>query len=105
MSTELSFAKLNSVNVIRCQDVFPECREWSESDWAIALVGEVGEACNLVKKRNRGQKIDPEIVADEIADAVIYADLLCEKLGVSLEAAIIRKFNEVSKRRNYQIKL
>ena len=62
------------------------------------LAGEVGEARNLIKKRRRGDIIDREDIADELADAVIYVDHLCRRLGMSLEAAILRKFNTVSER-------
>ena len=73
---------------------------WSHNDWGVAFAGEAGEACNKLKKLRRGDfpsnRFTREMIADEIADTVIYADLLCERLGVSLEEAIVRKFNEVS---------
>ena len=45
------------------------------------------------------------MIADELADAIIYADLLATRLDVSLEDAIIRKFNEVSERMGSQFKI
>lgn len=59
------------------------------------MAGEMGETCNAVKKLRRGDG-NVEAVADEIADTIIYADLLCERLGINLEHAIIRKFNRTS---------
>ena len=37
-----------------------------------------------------------EMIADELADTVIYADLLCHRLGLSLGKAVQRKFNATS---------
>lgn len=72
--------------------------------------GECGEALNVIKKLRR---LDTEgdtapanagldratlmkAAADEIADMVIYADLLCARLGISLGDAIVSKFNRTS---------
>lgn len=91
--------------------------DWSLSDWLIAAVGELGEACNVVKKLNRWrdklpqtskQKSEAELKAqllDEIADTVIYLDLCAHKLGASLEDAIISKFNRVSDVYSFDIKI
>lgn len=95
----LSFRDLSIANSVRDRDAFPTCGDWTESDWATAIAGEVGEACNFIKKRRRGDDAIPvETVADEFADAVIYIDLLCHRMGTTLEAAILRKFNVVSER-------
>lgn len=61
---------------------------WSGSDWMVALLGELGEAANILKKLNRvrdgipGNKATPdqlrEQFADELADAYVYLDLLCQ---------------------------
>lgn len=42
-------------------------------------------------------------IADEIADTVIYADLLAARRGIDLGNAVITKFNTVSKRANSDI--
>lgn len=75
------------------------------SDWACALSGEVGEACNLIKKKNRGDIISNKDIGKEIADAVIYAAFLAERLDIDLEKAVRDKFNEVSDRVGSKIKL
>lgn len=41
----------------------------------------------------------------ELADHIIYADLLAARLGVNLEAAVVRKFNAVSTMRKSSIRL
>lgn len=98
----LSFERLKEANALRSNITFPACNVWTLGDWGCAVAGEVGEACNLMKKSRRGEPIPADQIADELADVVIYSDLICSKMGVTLEDAIRRKFNEVSKRRNYE---
>lgn len=84
---------------------------WSLSDWMTAVVGELGEAANVAKKLNRvrdgipGNKETPEklmaALADEIADAFIYLDLLAQSQGIDLEQAVIKKFNQTSQKIGY----
>lgn len=79
--------------------------DWSPNDWMVAVVGEVGEAANLLKKMKRGD-FDTKDALDaaraelekELADIVIYLDLLAFQLGVELDSAVVQKFNEVSRR-------
>ena len=78
-----------------------------------ALSARAGSAANLTKKMNRvwpsGQfaaswnKPEDQRIADlterlggELADVVIYADLLASKLGLSLGDLVVRKFNAKS---------
>lgn len=105
MTDDLKFRDLQERNADRCETVFHGIMEWSPTDWACAMAGECGEACNLIKKLRRGEKVSPQEVGDEIADLVIYADLLCTRLGMSLETCIRRKFNAVSQSRGYAGKL
>ena len=84
---------------------FHPINDWTPTDWATAFAGEAGEACNLIKKMRRGDDINVEDIADEVADTVIYAMLLCERLNVSLSNAIVRKFNEVSERWDSPVRL
>jgi NTP pyrophosphatase (non-canonical NTP hydrolase) len=84
---------------------------WSLSDWFTALTGEVGEAANIAKKLNRvrdripGNSETPEqlraMLADEIADAYTYLDLLAQSQGIDLENAVINKFERVSEKIGY----
>jgi NTP pyrophosphatase (non-canonical NTP hydrolase) len=81
------------------------------------MAGEVGEACNVVKKIRRIENgtntaKDPQtfdacriMLADELADTIIYADLLAARLGIDLGEAVRNKFNEVSRRMNYSFSL
>ena len=78
---------------------------WSLAEWTNAMCGEAGEAANIAKKIRRGDKQHPpefyrEGLAKELADVVIYADLVARAMGVRLEEAVRSKFNEVSERWN-----
>jgi len=68
---------------------------WPKADWVCALGGEIGEALNEVKKLNR---IKDGIIGDgvcwdqkitdlsfEIADCLIYLDLVCYEFGFEPE--------------------
>lgn len=124
----LTFAALRKANTERCNSAFNhKLGDWSLTDWACALAGEVGEAANLIKKLRRGDygdiRFEPqhiaikageddattpqlhEALADELADIACYLDLLAARAGIDLEAAIRRKFNIVSDRRGSPIKL
>ena len=82
---------------------------WTLSDWATAMAGECGEACNVVKKIKRlrdGINInakqdgkEEKLFRDlgwELADTLLYIDLLATAAGVDLEKAVIEKFNKKS---------
>lgn len=111
MSEQLSFDRLREKNVARCEDVFHPLTEWSPTDWGCAMAGEAGEVCNQVKKLRRLDGADALMdtalkradlrrnIAKEIADTVIYADLLAARLGIDLGKAVREKFNEVSRER------
>ncbi len=107
----LTFEQLRQANAARCGESFHELDAWSPADWAVAMAGECGEACNLVKKMRRQHPYDapPEeltsMLADEIADLVIYADLLASRMRIDLGAAIARKFNVVSDRVGSHVRL
>jgi len=113
----ITFDDLRAANVLRCEKSFHPINEWSPTDWACALAGEVGETCNAVKKLCRmdsggNTKKDPQTVkeaigeiAEELGDLITYADLLAARLGIDLEKAVRDKFNKVSDRMNSNIKL
>jgi NTP pyrophosphatase (non-canonical NTP hydrolase) len=70
----------------------------------VELAGEVGEACNIIKKIERerigirGSHGSVGDLADELADVVICADLVALDCGIDLETAIRRKFNWTSEK-------
>lgn len=103
----LTFAALRDANDRRNAAVFQN-DGWGETDWGCALAGEVGELCNILKKRRRHGDDRAHLfeeAAKEIADVQIYLDLLARHMGVNLADATVRKFNEVSERRGSDIRL
>jgi len=83
------FKRLRTANVARD-------KEWSEAEqtaftpmfFANGILGEVGELANLLKKLERermgktGSRAAPAAVGEELADVVIYTDLLAWTLGI-----------------------
>lgn len=85
---------------------------WSASDWMVAVVGELGEAANNLKKLNRyrdgvrGNKDTKEVLKakleQEIADTYIYLDLFCQSQGINLESAVFKAFDNKSREIGYE---
>lgn len=85
-------------------------KEWDPSDKITLsyrgneLAGEVGEACNVVKKLERerlgirGSRDTTEHLAEELADVIICADLIAMQAGVDLAQAVYEKFNATSRK-------
>ena len=68
------------------------------------LAGEVGEACNVIKKLERermgirGSRDTAAHLAEELADVVICADLIAMSAGIDLNLAVRQKFNATSQK-------
>ena len=101
--------ELKKINPERSLDGFGfDLHEWSLAEWGNAVAGETGEMCNFIKKMHRGDLNHVrgrECVAEEMADIIIYLDLIATREGINLEQAIIDKFNKVSDRIGSSIKL
>jgi NTP pyrophosphatase (non-canonical NTP hydrolase) len=106
--------KFSETNRRRCeaQNGFNHPLEsWTLSDWMTATMGELGEAANLVKKLNRVRDGIPgntvsefELrlqLADELADTLIYLDLMAQAAGFDLEAIRDAKFEKTSQKIGY----
>ena len=118
MSHSLDLALLRRANVARqaayrnAKGETVDCSQWSLEDWFCSTLGELGEASNIAKKLNRvrdgilgNKESEPELraaLADEIADTFIYLDLLAQSQGISLEAAVVDKFNRTSAKIGYE---
>jgi hypothetical protein len=97
----LTFALLRAANAIRQ-------REWDAGNQITLayrgneLAGEVGEACNELKKLERerlgikGSRTTIEKTMQELADVVICSDLAAMAIGGDLGAAVASKFNNTS---------
>lgn len=75
------------------------------------LAGEVGEACNVIKKLYRerqgwvGSRATLNDLAEELADVVICADLIAMDEGIDLDAAVRAKFNKTSEKYGLSVRL
>ncbi len=59
--------------------------------WCLALAGEIGELCNLVKKEIRDRVTLREQISEEMADILIYLCMLANSMEVDLEKEYYRK--------------
>lgn len=75
------------------------------------LAGEVGEACNIIKKLERerlgirGSRSSVADLAEELADVLICVDLVAMSLGIDLREALQKKFNATSSKNRLKTKL
>lgn len=67
------------------------------SYWGCAIAGEVGEACNLIKKFERDNLDIKELLAEELADIFIYSELIARYFKIDFENAILNKIYKVNK--------
>lgn len=114
---KLTFAKMRYANLARLDDIFHPIDEWNACEWACAMAGEAGEVCNAVKKMKRMEtgsttEGDPtnytdaiDAIGSEIADTILYLDLLAARLSIDIGHEVCKKFNEVSERRKSRITL
>lgn len=109
--TPLTFAALRAANIARLPlfkngkggpaHTMPDGADWSLGEWSNAVMGELGEAANLIKKVQRGDMTMDEArpaLAREFADVVTYLDILAFRAGVDLGAITAAKWDEVSAR-------
>lgn len=75
------------------------------------LAGEVGEACNILKKIDRerlgivGSRAKVEQLIEELADIIICVDLIGMDFDIDIISAVRRKFNKTSDERGLKTKL
>jgi NTP pyrophosphatase (non-canonical NTP hydrolase) len=82
------------------------CKDWGTLDWwqrtNLEMI-ELRHALLIHKFESTAENL--EEVGKEIADVATYLDLICSHLGLSFEAILRAKFNEVSDRVGSDIKL
>jgi len=99
----LNFIDLRMADMAR-QKVWDPTDQITLTYRATELAGEVGEACNVVKKLERerlgirGSRATMEQLAEELADVIICVDLLAMEVGIDLSEAVRRKFNATSEK-------
>jgi NTP pyrophosphatase (non-canonical NTP hydrolase) len=118
----LTFDLLRTTSVPRAQRWHHgDLGNWNVAEWSNAMAGEAGEACNATKKLRRieermqqgdGDSAAPKTleearakVAKEIGDTIIYADLVCERVGWTTEDAVRLAFNQISEREGFPERL
>lgn len=92
-------------------------KEWDPSNTSTLayrgneLAGEVGEACNVIKKLERerlgirGSRDTKEHLAQELADVIICVDLIATDAGINLWQAVKDKFNATSEKNGLETRL
>lgn len=106
MSAEsgLTYHEFQERNAARCNSgVFGShtVDSWPPEMWALAIAGEAGELCNLLKKVVRGDftlEEKRQEVLNEVADVMTYCDLLMTRLDADTATELKAKFNVVSAR-------
>jgi NTP pyrophosphatase (non-canonical NTP hydrolase) len=104
------YSNLRSANIAR-QTEWDEGNKISLSFRGNELAGEVGEACNVIKKLDRelmgikGSRDTVEHLAQELADVVICADLIASAAGINLDEAIRDKFNATSEKHGFKTRM
>lgn len=82
--------------------------DWIPAQWLQAITGELGEYANVRKKFERGDMSEDEfkeLATNELADVMIYLDILAFRLGINLGQATILKFNQKSQELGIPIKI
>ena len=109
----MDFSELRRANIARDHEwVSPGAgAKLSLSFRGNELAGEVGEACNVIKKLEReqlgliGSRATVGDLAEELADGIICIDLIAMDLGIDLGAAVEAKFNKTSEKRGLSTRL
>lgn len=101
--TDISIGALQTAHVVRqaewCPDQVPDL-----SFRGNEMAGEVGEACNVIKKLERerqgwrGSRDTVEHLGEELADVVHTAILCAITAGIDLAPFVVDKFNATSKK-------
>ncbi len=107
----LTFEKFSTANKERCEaptGFNHKVDGWSEAEWLAAATGELGEVAHAVKailRQRDGLTNDTrsadelrQKMCEEIADTIIYLDLLAQRSGILIEDAIREKFNKMSEK-------
>lgn len=95
--------KLREANIVRQREWDPD-RKVNLAFRGVEMAGEMGEACNVIKKMERqryglpGSRATVAQLAEELADIVICVDLVALDAGIDLVSAVRAKFNASSEK-------
>src|ERR1700761_7560906 len=110
MTDLIEFKTLKEANLARQ-------KEWDAGNQVTAsyrgneLAGEVGEACNVIKKLERerlgirGSRDTVEHLTEELADVIICVGLLALHYGINIDRAVALKFNATSEKVGLQTRM
>jgi NTP pyrophosphatase (non-canonical NTP hydrolase) len=104
MEQLLTFEQFQKANIERAKRAFPD-QCLTPEFLAVAIAGEAGELCNLIKKVMRGDysyKERQTDIVNEIADVMTYCDLLMSVFNEDTAHRLRVKWDEVSQRRKWQ---
>lgn len=117
VARRLTFEAFSDANRTRCEspDGFNHpLNAWTASDWMTAVVGELGEAANIIKKINRyrdgipgNRETEVELrtkLQSELSDTFIYLDLLFQFFGFRIEQAVTATFDAKSAEIGYPVR-
>jgi len=114
----MTFEEFNEA--IRARSAHPQgfnmvVDDWTISDWFVSIMGELGEAANVVKKLNRsrtgargnreGDDVLREKLRKELGDTYVTLVLLAQAVDVDLHAAAVEVFNAKSAEIGYPVVL
>lgn len=97
------YSTLREANLVRQQEWDPGSKI-DASYRGNELAGEVGEACNVIKKLERerlgipGSRDTVGHLAQELADIVICVGLLGMEYGINIDREVALKFNSTSEK-------
>ena len=110
-----TFAAVNAARCVSKHGFDHKLEAWSASDWMVAILGELGEAANIIKKLNRcrdGIRGNKETKAElqaklrkELGDVFVYLDLTCQVHGFTIEEAAVEVWDAKSAELDYPIRL
>lgn len=109
IKTQLSFATLREANARRNAIWDTTAEGLSLAFRGNELAGEVGEACNVIKKLERerlgirGSRDTVEHLTEELADVIICVELIAMAMNIDLAHAVSAKFNETSHKQKLPI--
>ncbi len=86
----------------------PDGGDWDLPMWTTAVTGELGEFANMLKKFVRGDLTFEEFQEQggkELADVMIYLDILAFRMGINLGSAVKDKWNETSRKIGIDLRL
>ena len=99
----MNFKKLRNANILRNIEWNPD-NKVTPTFRGLELSGEVGEACNIIKKLERerigirGGRATIEELEEELSDIMICVDLIAMDYNINLDRAVSDKFNKTSKK-------